>query len=199
MESNDPPDYITIVDEKTSKRSFICPICQVSFLRSSHARRHILSIHFPEKQHVCNICNRKFARADNLRQHSKIHEENFVPKKVKRNVECTLCGKHFPTPSHVIRHMRIHTGEKPFECGICKKRFTRKDNLNQHEKIHFRDNPRSHFSKELEIALSATHSDPLPLSSHQSDMHPEHLKTAMWSQQVLSSDKESTVYNIFDV
>ena len=38
--------------------------------------------------------------------------------------ECDVCEKVFRYPSHLARHKRIHTNEKPYECDVCEKRFT---------------------------------------------------------------------------
>ncbi|XP_029443133.1 zinc finger protein 567-like isoform X2 [Rhinatrema bivittatum] len=50
--------------------------------------------------------------------------------------ECDTCGKNFNRESHLIFHIRHHTGERPYKCTECSKSFMRKDCLKRHQKIH---------------------------------------------------------------
>lgn len=49
---------------------------------------------------------------------------------------CPMCNKGFQTPSAVARHVRSHTGLRPFKCSYCFKRFKDKSHVTDHERIH---------------------------------------------------------------
>eukprot|EP00066_Takifugu_rubripes_P021910 XP_011611176.1 PREDICTED: zinc finger protein 845-like [Takifugu rubripes] len=47
---------------------------------------------------------------------------------------CSVCGKDFPYASKLQRHLRTHSGERPFPCSMCEKRFPEKGLLMIHER-----------------------------------------------------------------
>lgn len=51
---------------------------------------------------------------------------------VLSELSCHLCFKSFKIKHHLVYHMRVHTGERPYKCELCGLAFTVKSNLDRH-------------------------------------------------------------------
>ncbi|KAL4640986.1 early growth response protein 2b-like [Arapaima gigas] len=50
--------------------------------------------------------------------------------------QCHICMRGFGRSDHLATHVRTHTGEKPFQCELCGRRFARSDERRRHARVH---------------------------------------------------------------
>lgn len=128
------------------EESLFCSECGDEFRTVQQLELHKLE-HEDEwvknvRTHQCRQCHRQFTRASAFREHMKDHyrvKASLNHKYHKRNIDrstfihkCDACLKTFQKPSQLVRHKRIHTGERPFECSQCGKTFNQKGSLHIH-------------------------------------------------------------------
>ena len=63
------------------------------------------------------------------------------PKPAKKDLKCEICQREYTRSSTLKRHLRIHSGEKPYSCEVCQKSFYQASDLTQHLRVHTGERP----------------------------------------------------------
>lgn len=114
--------------------------------RASHQQQQPPQLMVPlnEATFVCEHCGQGFSMHDRLTKHiASRHRDRSASMNDEgsRVHKCQLCSKSFGRSDMLTRHMRLHTGLKPYACQLCGQVFSRSDHLSTHQRTHTGEKP----------------------------------------------------------
>jgi len=81
----------------------------------------------------CKICGKAYMKKGHLMTHRFVHN-------AERHV-CKICNRSFNFRFNLIRHLKMHSGLRPYVCTVCNHAFNLKGNLQIHFRVHTKMKP----------------------------------------------------------
>jgi uncharacterized C2H2 Zn-finger protein len=124
------------------KKLLSCQQCNKTFGKKSKLAIH-MRVHTGEKPYSCTLCGKSFAQSGQLSYHRQYNHTEVVDPDNTKMLSCSQCSKLFVRKNDLNRHMRVHTGERPYSCTLCSKSFARTSLLYRHKRVHTGEKPYS--------------------------------------------------------
>ncbi|XP_076679111.1 uncharacterized protein LOC143374675 isoform X2 [Andrena cerasifolii] len=166
------------------------PGCPTVLRTASELKAHRSLVHDdtpPDRRYHCSDCSYAAKTKTQLRRHRTRHEDPAAAMKSELRT-CPYSGCAFKTKlaSHLQRHVRLHTGTKPYKCRHCAYASNNLENLRKHvlstnlhpgKTIYECDvcqektaEPfRTNFAKQLRAHLFEMHADVFPTAGQAND------------------------------
>ena len=135
-------------DEEGPKKTledlpFKCYLCDFEGSKSKdEALEHLKNVHTEDYENLVAKGAFECQSTEVSTSPPNPEEDNFeairgqFPDYANRRVFCLFCSRKFWSAEDLRRHVRTHTGEKPYECDICHRKFTLKHSMLRHKKKH---------------------------------------------------------------
>lgn len=116
--------YIFLIE----KKKFMKSIMKLDVVLKLIVPTRIVSLLLQKLYTVCDVSGKELGSISAAERHMKGHK--------RTPYRCETCGKSFRYPSALIKHSRVHSGDRPFKCQFCGKGFIQTAHRNKHESDH---------------------------------------------------------------